>query len=133
VNVAAAIDPHTISRGIDTRAGNNTINHEDTHVDALIDRMREAETEESYLQAGYAFQRYVVQNMLTTSVSSYAHLQAARSYVKGYENLHGYKLRFETTWLDKQQRCPRGTRSRGRGSRCRWRRCAPGLRTPLSG
>jgi hypothetical protein len=24
---------------------------------------------------------------------------AARSYVKGYENLHGYKLRFETTWL----------------------------------
>ena len=101
VNVAAAIDPHTISRGIDTRAGNNTINHEDTHVDALIDRMREAATEEEYLQAGYDFQRYVVQNMMTTSVSSYAHLQAARSYVKGYENLHGYKLRFETTWLDK--------------------------------
>jgi hypothetical protein len=21
--------------------------------------------------------------------------------VKGYENLHGYKMRFETTWLDK--------------------------------
>jgi hypothetical protein len=39
--------------------------------------------------------------MLTTSVSSYAHLQAARSYVKGYENLHGSKLRFETTWMDK--------------------------------
>jgi hypothetical protein len=28
-------------------------------------------------------------------------LQAARSDVKGYENLHGYKLRFETTWLEK--------------------------------
>jgi hypothetical protein len=28
-------------------------------------------------------------------------LQAARGYVKGYENLHGYKLRFETTWLEK--------------------------------
>lgn len=70
-------------------------------MDALIDRMREAATEEEYLQAGYDFQRYVVQNMMTTSVSSYAHLQAARSYVKGYENLHGYKLRFETTWLDK--------------------------------
>jgi peptide/nickel transport system substrate-binding protein len=101
VNVAAAIDPHTISHGIDTRVGNNTINHEDTHVDALIDHMRETATEEEYLQAGYDFQRYVVQNMLTTSVSSYAHLQAARSYVKGYENLHGYKLRFETTWMDK--------------------------------
>ncbi|MGH8064499.1 MAG: ABC transporter substrate-binding protein [Candidatus Entotheonellia bacterium] len=52
-------------------------------------------------EAGYDFQRYVVQNMMTTSVSSYAHLQAARTSVKGYENLHGYKLRFETTWLDK--------------------------------
>jgi ABC-type transport system substrate-binding protein len=100
VNVAAAIDPHTISRGIDTRAGNNTINHTDKHVDALIDRMREAATEEEYLQAGYDFQRYVEENMMTTSVSSYAHLQAARTYLKGYENLHGYKLRFETTWLD---------------------------------
>ena len=74
---------------------------EDKHVDALIDRMREAATEMDYLQAGYDFQRYVVENMLTTSVSSYAHLQAARTYGKGYENLHGYKLRFETTWLER--------------------------------
>ena len=22
-------------------------------------------------------------------------------YVKGYEHLHGYKIRFETTWLEK--------------------------------
>jgi hypothetical protein len=42
--------------------------------------------------------------MPATRVSSYAYLQAARSDVKGYENLHGYKLGFETTWLDKQQR-----------------------------
>ena len=44
------------------------------------------------------FQRYIVENMITTSVSSYGFLQAARTSVKGYENLHGYKLRFETTW-----------------------------------
>jgi hypothetical protein len=43
---------------------------------ANIDRMREAATEEAFLQA-------------------------AHSYVKGYENLHGYKLRFEMTWLEK--------------------------------
>jgi hypothetical protein len=42
-----------------------------------------------------------VENMMNTSVSSYSHLQAVRIYVQGYENLHGYKLRFETTWLDK--------------------------------
>jgi ABC-type transport system substrate-binding protein len=52
-------------------------------------------------EAGYDFQRYEVQNMMLTSVSSSGHLQAARSDVKGYENLHGYKLRFETTWLEK--------------------------------
>jgi hypothetical protein len=38
--------------------------------------------------------------MITTGISSFGFLQAARSYVKGYENLHGDKLRFETTWLD---------------------------------
>jgi hypothetical protein len=24
-----------------------------------------------------------------------------RTHVKGYEHLHGYKIRFETTWLEK--------------------------------
>lgn len=45
--------------------------------------------------------RYVVGNMMLPSVSSYRFLQAAHAYVQGYENLHGYKLHFETTWLDK--------------------------------
>jgi ABC-type transport system substrate-binding protein len=101
VNVAAAIDPHTISRALDTRAGSNATNHDDKHVDALIDRMRQMATEEAFRQAGDGFQRYVVENMVTTSISSFGFLQAARGYVKGYENLHGYKLRFDTTWLDK--------------------------------
>jgi ABC-type transport system substrate-binding protein len=101
VNVSAAIDPHTISRAFDTRAGSNVTNHDDKHVDALIDRMRQTATEEAFRQAGDDFQRYVVENMITTSISSFGFLQVARGYVKGYENLHGYKLRFETTWLDK--------------------------------
>jgi ABC-type transport system substrate-binding protein len=53
VNLAgAALDPYTIARAIDTRAGNNTINHDDAQVDVLIDRMRKAGTEEAFLQAG---------------------------------------------------------------------------------
>jgi peptide/nickel transport system substrate-binding protein len=100
-NTSAAIDPHAISRAIDTRVGSNVTNHADTHVDALIDRLRQATTEDDYLARGYEFQRYVVENMISTSVASFAFLQAARSYVKGYEQLHGYKIRFETTWLDK--------------------------------
>jgi hypothetical protein len=99
----AALDPYTIDRAIDTRVGNNTINHDDTHVDVLIDCMKEARTEEVFLQRGYDFQRYIAENMLTTSVTSLPFLQAARARtsVKGYEHLHGFKIRFETIWLEK--------------------------------
>ena len=102
VNLAGAtFDPYTLSRALDTRAGNNTMNHDDKQVDALIDRMRETPTEETFRQAGQDFQRYVAENMLNTSVASVPFLQAARPLVNGYEHLHGFKIRFETTWLDK--------------------------------
>jgi hypothetical protein len=93
-----------IARTIDSRAGNNTINHDDKQTDALIDRMKEAGTEEAFLQTGYDFQgyiAYIAENMTSTSVTSLPFLQAARRSVKGYEQLHGFKSRFETTWLDK--------------------------------
>jgi ABC-type transport system substrate-binding protein len=92
--------PFTLARLIDTRAGNNTSNHQDKHVDALIDRLREAATEEAYLQAGYDLQRYVTENMLYQSVTSLPFTQAARTFVKGYGAFYAYN-RFETTWLDK--------------------------------
>jgi peptide/nickel transport system substrate-binding protein len=96
-----SFDTYSSTRLIDTRAGNNSSNHQDTHVDALIDRLRETTTEEAFLQAGYEVQRYVTENMLYQSVTTLPFTQAARTYVKGYENLYGYKIRFETTWLDK--------------------------------
>lgn len=98
----AALDTYTITRLIDTRAGNNTTNHEDKHIDALIDRMQEAATEEAYIKAGHDIQRYVVgETMIYPGVTTLPTLQAHRAYVKGYENLHGHKVRFETTWMDK--------------------------------
>jgi hypothetical protein len=63
--------------------------------------MREAPSEEKFRQAGYAFQQYVAENMVATSAASVPFLQAVRTKVKGYEHLHGYKIRFETTWLEK--------------------------------
>jgi peptide/nickel transport system substrate-binding protein len=96
-----AFDTYSATRLIDTRAGNNTPNHQDTQVDALIDRLREAATEEAYQKAGHDLQRYVTENMLYQSVTTLPFTQAARAHVKGYENLYGYKIRFETTWLDK--------------------------------
>jgi peptide/nickel transport system substrate-binding protein len=97
----AAFDSYQLSRVLDTRAGNNTLNHDDKQVDALIDRMKEAPTEAALLQAGYDFQRYVTESMMTCGIASLPFLQAARTDVKGYVHLHGYKVQFETTWLDK--------------------------------
>jgi peptide/nickel transport system substrate-binding protein len=98
----AALDTYSITRLIDTRAGNNTTNHQDKHVDELIDRMKEAATEEAYIKAGHDLQRYAVaETMIYPGVTTLPSLQALRTYVKGYEHLHGFKIRFETTWLDK--------------------------------
>jgi peptide/nickel transport system substrate-binding protein len=98
----AAEDTYTASRVLDTRAGNNNANHQDTHVDALIDHLREAPTEEAYRQAGHELQRYIVENMMFPSVATLPLFQAHRNDVKGYEPLHGFKLRFETTWIEKR-------------------------------
>jgi ABC-type transport system substrate-binding protein len=95
-----AFDTYALTRLIDTRAGNNSPNHQDKHVDALIDRLREATTEEAYLQAGYDLQRYVTENMLYQSVTTLPFTQAARKLVKGYGSFYAYN-RFESTWLDK--------------------------------
>lgn len=68
----------------------------------MIDRIKEAATEEGYLKVGHDVQRYVVADMMYyPGVTTLPFTQAARSYVKGYENLHGHKIRFETTWLEK--------------------------------
>jgi ABC-type transport system substrate-binding protein len=97
----AALDTYSITRVIDTRAGNNTINHEDTQVDALIDRIKQAVTEDEYVKAGQALQWYMVDGMMYPSVTTLPFIQAQRTYVKGYESLHGFKIRFETTWLSR--------------------------------
>jgi peptide/nickel transport system substrate-binding protein len=97
----AALDTYSITRLIDTRAGNNTTNHDDKQVDALIDRVKQAATEEEYIRAGQDLQRYMAEQMLYPGVTTLPFIQAARVYVKGYENLHGHKIRFETTWLNK--------------------------------
>jgi peptide/nickel transport system substrate-binding protein len=98
----AVLDSYTVSRLIDTRAGANTPNHADKHVDELIDRIREVTTDEGYLQAGQDLQRYVVaETMIYQSLTTLPFIQAARANVKGYEQLNGFKIRFETMWLDR--------------------------------
>ena len=39
--------------------------------------------------------------MMFPSVATLPLLQAYRNQVKGYEPLHGFKVCFETTWIEK--------------------------------
>jgi peptide/nickel transport system substrate-binding protein len=101
VNFSGGVfDTYGLARLIDTRAGNNSSNHQDTQVDALIDRLREAPTEEAYLKAGHDLQRYVTANMLYQSVTTLPFTQAAHASVQGYGSFFAYN-RFESTWLEK--------------------------------
>lgn len=52
---------------------------------------------------GHDLLRYLVKNMLFPSVATLPLLQAYRNHVKGYELLHGFKVRFETSWIQKPQ------------------------------
>jgi ABC-type oligopeptide transport system substrate-binding subunit len=100
-HTVAALDAYSISRALDTQVGNNTFHHQDKHVDALIDHMKEAATEEAFREAGHDLQRSMAETMMTASIASVPFLQAPRSSVKGYAHLHGFKIQFETTWLEK--------------------------------
>jgi hypothetical protein len=53
--------------------------------------MKEAPTGAALLQAGYDFQCYVTGSMMTCGIASLPFLLAARTDVKGYVYLHGYK------------------------------------------
>ena len=87
---------------LDTRAGANTPNHQDLHVDALIDRLLGAATDEAYLKAGHDLQQYVVaETMIYQSLTTLPFIQAELAKVKGYEQLNGFKVLFETMWLDR--------------------------------
>jgi hypothetical protein len=68
-----SFDTYSSTRLIDTRAGNNSSNHQDTHVDALIDRLREATTEEAFLKRGTAPAALCDRNMLYQSVTTLLH------------------------------------------------------------
>lgn len=97
-----AFDLEAATRLVDSRTGHNTPNRQDVQVNWLIDRLRNAAAEEPHRRVGYDQQRYMVENMMFPSAATLPLFQAHRSPIKGYEPLHGFKLRFETTWLEKR-------------------------------
>ncbi|MBI3325671.1 MAG: hypothetical protein HYZ81_03070 [Nitrospinae bacterium] len=57
--------------------------------------------EAEYSRLGREIQEYLYKNMIYMSATSLPSLQAAREYVQGYVYERGFKVRFETTWLNK--------------------------------
>jgi ABC-type oligopeptide transport system substrate-binding subunit len=77
------------------------VNHHDPQIDALWDQLKRASTPEEWSRLSREVQRYIVGNMVQMSATTLPFIQAARDYVKGYAFERGFKIRFETTWLDK--------------------------------
>jgi ABC-type oligopeptide transport system substrate-binding subunit len=75
--------------------------HKDPEVDAILDRLALAPTAEEFSRLGRELQEYLYKNMIYMSASSLPSLQAARDYVQGYVYERGFKVRFETTWMNK--------------------------------
>jgi ABC-type transport system substrate-binding protein len=95
------VDPFARSFVLDSRQGANVANHKDAELDARLDRLALAPTAEEFSQLGRELQEYMYKNMIYMSATSLPSLQAARDYVQGYVYERGFKVRFETTWLNK--------------------------------
>jgi len=97
------VDPFGRSFVMDSRQGANVANHKDPQVDAILDQLALAPTAEEFSRLGRQLQEYLYTHMIYMSATSLPSLQAARDDVQGYIYERGFKVRFETTWLDKKR------------------------------
>jgi peptide/nickel transport system substrate-binding protein len=95
------VDPFARSFVLDSRRGANVANHKDSELDARLDRLALAPMEEEFSRLGRELQEYMYKTMIYMSATSLPSVQAARDYVQGYVYERGFKVRFETTWLNK--------------------------------
>jgi ABC-type transport system substrate-binding protein len=99
----SSLDSYSRSFVLDSR-GTNQVNHHDPKIDALWDQIKRAQTPEEFSRLSQEVQHYIVGNMVQMSATTLPFVQAARDHVRGYPFMRGFKIRFETTWLDKPPR-----------------------------
>ncbi|MGH8060072.1 MAG: ABC transporter substrate-binding protein, partial [Candidatus Entotheonellia bacterium] len=99
----SSLDAYTRSFVLDSRAGVNLVNHQDSQLDALWDQLKQAPTPQEFSRLSHEVQRHILRNMIQISATTLPFMQAARDYVKGFVYERGFKIRFEGTWLDKPQ------------------------------
>jgi len=96
----SSLDAYSRSFILDSR-GTNQVNHKDAKIDELWDQLKQAPTPEEFSRLSQEVQRYIVGNMVQMSACTLPFIQASRDYVKGYAFERGFKIRFETAWLEK--------------------------------
>ena len=97
----SSLDANTRSYLLNSKLGTNQVNHKDPKIDALWDQLLRAPTPEEWSRLSHEVQRYIIGNMVQMSATTLPFIQAARDQVKGYVFERGFKIRFETTWLEK--------------------------------
>jgi peptide/nickel transport system substrate-binding protein len=97
----SSLDANTRSYLLNSKLGTNQVNHKDPKIDALWDQLLRAPTPEEWTRLSHEVQRYIIGNMVQMSATTLPFIQAARDHVKGYVFERGFKIRFETTWLEK--------------------------------
>jgi peptide/nickel transport system substrate-binding protein len=97
----SSLDANTRSYLLHSKLGTNQVNHKDPKIDALWDQLLRAPTPEEWSRLSHEVQRYIIGNMVQMSATTLPFIQAARDHVKGYVFERGFKIRFETTWLNK--------------------------------
>jgi peptide/nickel transport system substrate-binding protein len=100
----SSLDAYSRSFLLNSQVGTNQVNHQDRKIDALWDQLMRAPTPEEFSRLSQEVQRYIVGNMVQMSACTLPFMQAARDYVKGFVFERGFKIRFETAWVEK----PRG-------------------------
>jgi hypothetical protein len=79
----------------------NIPNHSDTHIDALINKLRRSADRQEFLKVSHELQAYDADQLIYPSLAADPYVQAARDHVKGYVFMRGLKVSFETVWLDR--------------------------------
>jgi peptide/nickel transport system substrate-binding protein len=97
----SSLDAYTRSYLLHSKIGTNQVNHKDPKIDALWDQLQQATTPEEFSRLSHEVQRYIVGNMVQMSATTLPFVQAARDSVKGFVFERGFKIRFESTWLEK--------------------------------
>jgi peptide/nickel transport system substrate-binding protein len=100
-DLASVLTVHHNSYISETSAAFNLSCHADTKVDDLYRQIKLAPTEAEQFKIGEVLQRYMLENMYWTNLTTSPHFKAIRKHVKDFDYQGEIKFFVEKVWLDK--------------------------------